>query len=383
MRCGDDTGFMGSKIKAICKLGQALFLLLATSQVANGALTFNLTEGAGLTALRTTNNALADDFRNGFEAAAAKWSAEFVDSIMLNITIDVDGSLRDSILGGADPNFVVHSYTDVRTAIIADQTSATDASVAANLPGGTAIDIRTNDRSGAVVIDTDTTARNSFLRISRSNAKAIGLLSANDAAEDANITFNETFNFDFDQSDGITSGQFDFVGIAAHEIGHAMGFSSGVDLVDQLSLAGPNVETDINGLLPGIGELDDFALFTTLDLLRYSNDSLAEGSDVLDLAFGGTPFTSIDGGLTSLAAMTTGQFNGNPATKRQASHFASNAHIFGPTFTTGSTRLISPTDIIAIDAIGFDLAAAVAVPEPGFAIAWIAVSSVLVRRRRR
>ncbi|MBK7264236.1 MAG: hypothetical protein IPI03_21390 [Rubrivivax sp.] len=48
---------------------------------------------------------------------------------------------------------------------------------------------------------------------------------------DAFVQFNSNYAFDHDRSNGIGSGQFDFVGIAAHEIGHALGFVSGVDVL--------------------------------------------------------------------------------------------------------------------------------------------------------
>jgi hypothetical protein len=43
------------------------------------------------------------------------------------------------------------------------------------------------------------------------------------------MTFNDTFSFDFDPSNGITGGTTDFQSVAIHEVGHAMGFVSGVD----------------------------------------------------------------------------------------------------------------------------------------------------------
>lgn len=49
---------------------------------------------------------------------------------------------------------------------------------------------------------------------------------------DGSITFNSKRTFDFDPSNGITAGQFDFVGTATHEIGHVLGFISGVDILD-------------------------------------------------------------------------------------------------------------------------------------------------------
>ena len=64
------------------------------------------------------------------------------------------------------------------------------------------------------------------------NAKALGIVPGDAPGIDATITFNSSVSFDFDPSDGITPGTTDIIGVATHEIGHAMGFVSGVDTVD-------------------------------------------------------------------------------------------------------------------------------------------------------
>jgi len=46
------------------------------------------------------------------------------------------------------------------------------------------------------------------------------------------MTFNSEFNFDYDSSDGITAGYYDFETVALHEIGHVLGFVSVVDAID-------------------------------------------------------------------------------------------------------------------------------------------------------
>src|SRR5438445_586190 len=49
---------------------------------------------------------------------------------------------------------------------------------------------------------------------------------------DATMHFNSNAPFDFNPADGTTSGQFDFVTIAAHEIGHVLGFESIINTLE-------------------------------------------------------------------------------------------------------------------------------------------------------
>lgn len=235
----------------------------------------------------------------------------------------------------------------------------------------------TNTRTGARFVDNDGSANNTVLDISSANAKALGLISVNDPAADASITFSSNFSFDFDPTNGITAGTYDFVGIATHEIGHAMGFVSGVDVVDYFS--GPNgpnknANINVNASDPGIGTIDPYRVFSVLDLFRYSADSISEGAGVLDLAYGGSPFFSIDG-TTSLGAFSTGAYNGIGT---QASHWQvlSGEGIMDPTVSKGQLMSITALDQTALDVIGFDI-----VPEPGSHIL-VAIGGLILLFRR-
>ncbi|MCC5025492.1 MAG: NF038122 family metalloprotease [Candidatus Synoicihabitans palmerolidicus] len=159
---------------------------------------------------------------------------------------------------------------------------------------------------------------------------------------DASITFSSDFSFDFDRSDGITASQYDFVGVAAHEIGHALGFTSVVDTIDANS-ANP---LDAANVAP-----------TGLDLFRFS----AEGQR--DISAGIDAFLSIDNGLTSIGGLSTGVVTGNG---RQASHWLDNLGIgiMDPTLATGELAVISLQDLQALDVIGWSVGQFSAVPEP-------------------
>jgi len=158
--------------------------------------------------------------------------------------------------------------------------------------------------------------------------------------------FNSTFVFDFDPSDRIEPGAYDFVGFATHEIGHALGFISGVDILDLNS--------------PPIGgpfAANQFTFVSALDLYRYSDLSLTSG--VIDFtADTRAKSFSIDGGATFLHEFATGRNFGDG---QQAGHWKDNLGIglMDPTGAQGESRVIGSRDLEAFDVIGWN-----AVPEP-------------------
>lgn len=342
-------------------------------------LTFSFTKGPGILALEAGTLAqqqVAANVVAGFNAAADLWRAAFVDPITIRLTIDYQ-ALGAGILGSTSNATVGVTYGNTRLALLADQTSSVDATATANLPNVAARTFLTNNRGGTLLLDNDASANNTVLDMTRANAKALGLLAPADATSDGSVTFSSNFSFDFNRNDGISGSQFDFVGVAAHEIGHLMGFTSGVDTVDFYSGAGAGAATDLNGATAGIGTLDPFRVFTPLDLFRFSGQALAQGSGVLDLATGGTPFFSIDNGATNLGGFSTGVANGDG---RQASHWKDSLGlgILDPTLSPGELAIISLLDLKGLDAIGYN-----PVPEPSVVIVCITLILVGVWRESR
>ena len=318
--------------------------------------TFNFTPAGG-----TPANVI-----QGFNDAAARWSAILTDSVTVNMDIAF-ATLGPGILGGASSDRATFAYSATRTALTNDAMSSDDSNTVANLQGGGAFSIlinRTTDNpfgsgSATPYLDNDGDANNTIIRMTRANAKALGLISAADASRDADITFSDQFTWDFDPSDGITPGAFDFVGVATHEIGHALGFTSGVDVLDTNAGSFPD---------------SAFTWVSTLDLFRFSTVSFAQGAGVIDWTANTTDkFFSLDGGATKNVSFSTGKNFGDG---QQASHFKDNLGlgILDPTAAPGELLAISGNDQRLFDVIGWDLLTGVA-PEPA-CLGWVATGSI-------
>ena len=224
-----------------------------------------------------------------YRDAADRWEALISDPVNLKLNISYAHSTSNQ-LAWAQSSFVNANYSDVRAALQSDVSSLNDASAAGSLTGGSSINLlinRTSDSpngSGSQVpyLDANGSLNNQSLLLSRANARAIGLLPANDAFIDASLTFNSKYNWDYNPDDGVNSGEYDFVGIAMHEIAHALGFLSGVDVLDQNSPPYTAAFAE-----------DDFTFVTPLDLFRSSPLAASYGAGTVD-------WTAVQSGKISL-----------------------------------------------------------------------------------
>ncbi|GAA6204129.1 MULTISPECIES: NF038122 family metalloprotease [Thalassotalea] len=323
----------------------------------------------------------------GFQQAASFWESMFTDSVTVNLTIAFD-SLGETTLGGTSSTYSLQSYHDTAYKMIDDATSVGDQIATNNLqcaPQGepmcgmtfldTEQDINGNDITEH---DADGSNDNFFLDMTQANAKALGfttdLFGNPFSNSDAYIVFSNTFAFDFDPSDGIDSDKWDFVGVAIHEIGHALGFVSGVDVYDRYNDNDPNSDYAF--------DLDNYAIAATLDLFRYSEESYQVSAGVKDFRAGGNSYFSIDGGATNLAPMSTGIVTGDG---NQASHWKDHLDIgaLDPTAAPGEFVDVTGYDLLAFDVIGWDLRTAT-VPEPStIALFGLATLGLVASRRRK
>jgi hypothetical protein len=301
----------------------------------------------------------------GFKIAASFWERTLTNdaNLIFNTSFAV---LPDRVIGGASSNTRSVLVQDIKARLVATGTSELDRMASGHIAlvdgkdGVKAINaitngyINPNSRSGisakSTRFDNDGTINNEVLNVNTANLKALGLptlFSSN--TSDATIEFSSALSFDFNPTDGISEGSLDFIGVAIHEMGHALGFVSGVDFYDFFSDASPVAEftTDL--------QVDKEAIATPLDLFRYS----APGQ--LDWSVRTASYFSIDGGDSQVfgrSLMSTGQFAGDG---RQASHWKDSAActndygILDPTFCFRQMGVVTSLDLAGMDAIGWNI----------------------------
>jgi hypothetical protein len=299
------------------------------------ALTFSFSPAAG-----TSQQAI-----DGFTTAGNLWSSVFTDNVNVNININFT-ALGAGTLGETGSTAQSYNYGQVYNALKSDRTSVNDNTAVNSLANGSTFNMllnRTaNNPNGAgsatPYLDNNGNANNQTIEMTSANAKALGL-QGNNTSSDASISFSSLFSWDFNRSDGITNGAFDFVGLATHEIGHALGFMSGVDVLD-----GNSSSQYYND--------NQFTYVSPLDLFRYSTDSKSVGA--IDwTADSRAKYLSIDGGVTKIGDLSTGDIFGDG---RQNGHWKDNQGlgILDPTIAPGELLAISENDKRALDAIGWN-----------------------------
>jgi hypothetical protein len=336
---------------------------LAVGVCAQGvsALTFNFSPSFTTT---------ADDYNAilpKFQMAADRWSSLFSDNITINLSVGYV-TLSPGVIGSTTVSRTDMIYQGFTNLLTSDAKTPTDATALANLPTGVSFGVLTRDQPNTnVFVPASTlTTRNSVLSVTTANSKALGS-STPMSTFDGTVVFSKAYTFDYDPSDGIDPGLVDFVGVATHEIGHVLGFSSGVDTIDRNTGNGPLASTPTN--------LAVMPTYSPLDMFRHS---AAVGVGAVDGVPGDDAFFSIDGGTTAIAQFSRGFYNGNNA---QASHWLDNLGlgIMDPTASKGELLSITDNDRLLFDTIGYDL-----VPEPSsLALLLAPAGASLFARRRR
>lgn len=294
----------------------------------------------------------------GFQRAAKFWESVFTNDATIRLDVGFS-SLGDGILGQTGSTLETYvPITAYRNTLAATGDSALDAQAVANFAATNAaggvqvlvpgyLDPATQDgvdpTTGRLAPDN---AINQTIALSTANVKALLGDVYDPTMADGEITFSSDFNFDFDPRNGVTAGSYDFIAVAVHEIGHALGFLSGADDFDYS--AGP---------VPGI---DDYWWGYGLDMFRYS-ESGENGDPILDWRPNADSYFSVDGGATPLGYFSTGENFGDGW---QASHWKAPTAapfcdgllgIMNPYACNGRSGIVTGLDLALFDAIGWNV----------------------------
>lgn len=310
-----------------------------------------------------------------FQRAAGQWAARIRDPIHVVVDADMEDMGNSVTIGWASMVLLQGPYDLVRDSLVDDAADEADDAIVGYLPTRTQFSAWLPEGFGL----------DGRLVASKANFKALGFEGLSEPPfpdEDGTIEFNTRFAFDFDNRDGVSPGMIDFETVAAHEIGHVLGFYSRVDAVDYLLDAG--LSTDIG---PAV-----------LDLFRFGDDSADDPATPAQFTLATRNLVPGDVAITDQVLapwgeladaellMSTGTKRGD---RRQASHWkdfwitGELIGIMNPTLNYGQVFGVGEADFRALDLIGYDIAP---VPEPGglalLAAALVCLAAVARRRRR-
>ena len=188
--------------------------------------------------LRATDQLLErPEALQAFRRAAARW--ERVIQSELTVVIDVDYGPERFGSGEYDPGVIASANSSLQFF----SGTGGPAEVVAQLKGRNQGNAQLQALYNAIPVPTPSTAPDGTGGQNLGRAiggliplQALGVRAAfTDADPDVNpfgtvpnIGFNSAFNYDFDPNDGIGAGQTDFEAVVAHEIGHALAFTSAI-----------------------------------------------------------------------------------------------------------------------------------------------------------
>lgn len=266
---------------------------------------FDITFGAGVSAVAQA----------AVNAVTAYYSSQFSDPITLNITVNF-GPI--SGLGSSSYSLNSFTYAQIRNALIGDATTTDDTAAYGTVP----------------ITDPNPNTHTYYLH--RGEQKALNLLDPNNVTSDGTVTFSNTAAFDYSRADGITAGQYDFIGVVSHEFTEIMG---------RQILTGANNNAQ-NGPANG---------YYPMDLFHYSSPGVRTFS-------GSAPgYFSIDNGNTNLGDFNT-SVNGDWGDWGNVPNDSYDAFS-----SPGVVNDISPNDLRLMDVLGYNRVADDYGGDPNFA----------------
>ena len=275
-------------------------------------------------------NSAPAGFVSTVNAVAQFFQTNFSDNVTINVNVGFGEIAGQTVtaLGQSLTQLGSFSYTAIKNALVADAKTGDDSTATATLSASSPL-------IGA------------SYWVARAEAKALGLLGAS-SSSDGSIGFSSSAGiFDYDRSDGIAAGKYDFFAVVAHELSEVMG---------RQLMVGETFNGRPNSLEP-------------MDLFHYSAPGVR--------TFSGTQagYFSPDGGSTILD-----NFNTNPSGDFGDWAASAGNDAFNAFGNPGVIANITEADLRVMDVIGWYRVVAPAPPAPtvqtGPQVHWIATADI-------
>jgi|GEM_PF-5624242 len=266
---------------------------------------------------------MTEDQITAVEMAGLYWESLLKDDINVELHVGsasnlqvADLDLGTDTLGLAIPGFTEEiDYKTAATNLTKDKSSQDDKTALNNL------NKLFGKNSYSMLVDGEVESGDK-IRTTYANAMAGSKTSIYDDKLHGAVIFNDDASINWSDDDEIGADETDLVSTIAHEIGHNLGFVSGVGIQ---------------------GEEHEFR--TTLDMFRYSDDSIA--NKAIEFTKGADSFFTIDG--TPVADFANGVEEGASHWKEGEIGIMEGHNLLG-------TRLeAEDIDLKAFDVIGYDL----------------------------
>lgn len=312
-------------------LGAAVATLLITPQAQALNIAFDF--APGLDSYFSGNTAA---LRADAMIAADKFTSLYSNNVTLHITIQADTSYN-ALASSVTSYGSITDYSTVRSALIANASSAASLSATSALPDS----VPGSSLAGG-------------FRMATAESKALGLSAANDLASDGTVYISSSANWDFDGTTTPAAGAYSLVDALQHEISEVMGRTTNMSQAS-------------------------WKWNSPIDLLRYT----APGVLNMSAAASGVYF-SVDGGMTVGRA-----YNAPNNNYADIQDWASGALVdpFDAYATTGQYHDMSLIDQELLNTIGWrSRTLSDIVPEPAtwaLLLTGFGMTGSVIRRQRR
>lgn len=322
--CGSDlTEFTVDDLQDIVEVHEAEFAALPPEKITiidqGGGIA-----GAGINIVFSLGASVPAAAVPAFAAAELYLESLFADPITVTVSVSFQ-AMGGSVLGSTGSYYTSSSYTTARNGLV-NGMDATD-TIQSFLPTGSTIPVRYNGFSSTI------TNENRVFWTRANYRAAIGSVSGTAAF----MTYNTNFTWDFNPANGVSGSAISFQDVVIHEVGHALGFTSGTDF-----------------RINDIEALDVYRFQRTDGTADYNPDTTAEFQVRPRLVDYNTPN---DDHNSDVVAAEYRMSDGSPY---QASHFreqAANIGLMDPALSYGQTfypNFFRVSDLTMFDAVGYD-----------------------------